>query len=229
MPPSVPALPSGLRLYHAARGALLLGGVVMHGPRRPAVALTFDDGPDPAWTPPILDALRARGARATFFLLGKHVEAHPELAREVAREHEVGCHSYDHDRAMVSDPAHFSADLARCRRLFEDVLGRSPTLYRFPWGHRGRMKPRQLSRTEGLTCVHWSASAEEHRGADAIVHAITPRLVPGAIVLLHDGLVAHSVHPVPRDETVRAVPRLLQALAARGLAAIPVGELLAPG
>lgn len=218
----------GLRLYHAAKGSLLLGGVVMHGPRRPAVALTFDDGPSPLWTPPILEALRAHRARATFFLLGEHVEAHPELARAVAAEHEVGCHSYAHARAMVDDPAAFAADLARCRELFERVLGQQPRLYRFPWGRRGHMRPRKLARSEGLTCVHWSASAEEHRGADQIVRALTPRLVPGAIVLLHDGLVPHSVHPVPRDETVRALPRVLDVLAERGLASVPVGELLAP-
>ena len=75
----------------------------MHGPLGPRIALTFDDGPSPAWTRDILSILRAQKARATFFLLGKHVDENPEIALGRAAEHEIGCHSYGR-RALPRRP-----------------------------------------------------------------------------------------------------------------------------
>lgn len=219
------AFAKGLRAYHEARSALRLGGVPMHGPLGPRIALTFDDGPSPAWTRDILSILRAQKARATFFLLGKHVDENPEIALEIAAEHEIGCHSYGHERSLVDHEATFLADLERCRATWSRVLQQSPALYRFPWGRRGVVTPAIAAR-EGLRCVHWSASGKEFLDAQTIVRLLRWGLLPGAIVLLHDGLAPHSKRNVPRTATVEALPHILDFIASEGLETVTVSELL---
>lgn len=198
----------------------------MTGPRVPSVALTFDDGPSPEHTAQILDILAARGVRATFFVLGANVEREPELARRVAKEHELACHSFDHARGVVRDLATFRADLARCRDVFERVVGAQPRFYRFPWGDPGSIRPKEVRALEGLVCVHWSASGEERGSPERIVRSIERRLEPGAILLLHDGLAPGSVYPTPRDATVAALPGVLDAIERRGYRAVTLSELL---
>jgi peptidoglycan/xylan/chitin deacetylase (PgdA/CDA1 family) len=218
--------PALRRVGHAARSRLLLGGAVVCGPARDALAITFDDGPSPAYTPAILATLRERGVRATFFLLGAHVEAHPDLARAIADEHEIGCHSYGHERSMVASLASFERDLARCR----EVLGRigvSPRWYRFPWGARGAIDPRAIEARFGMACVHWSASSgDDTLEPDAIVARLSPRLDPGGILLFHDGVAPGSIRRHTRDATIAALPRVLDLVASRGLRATSVGALL---
>src|SRR5262245_20433404 len=114
------------RAWLSAKEKTLLGGAVVMGPRRPELALTFEDGPDASWTPAILDILAARRVKATFFLLGIHVEREPELARRVAGAHEIGCHSYGHVRSGVTSLEAFRADVARFRAVAERELGTSP-------------------------------------------------------------------------------------------------------
>jgi peptidoglycan/xylan/chitin deacetylase (PgdA/CDA1 family) len=216
-----------VRLRHRLKAELLLGGAVTVGPDRPVAALTFDDGPDPDYTPRILDILAERRVRATFFLLGRHVERAPEIARRVAEHHEVGCHSYAHAREAVHDAAAFQDDLARFHRAAEQHVGARAKLYRFPWGDRGRISPRALERTAGLTCVHWTISgADDTQDAPAIVSRISRGLVPGAIVLLHDGIGPRSVRRLTREPTVQALPAVIDAIRARGLSLVTVGELL---
>jgi peptidoglycan/xylan/chitin deacetylase (PgdA/CDA1 family) len=98
-----------------------------------AVALTFDDGPDPDATPAVLEQLEAAGATATFFLVGEQVRAHPELAAEVAaRGHVVGLHGFTHvEHDELADPR---ADLERGAATLADAAGRPPVLYRPPYG-----------------------------------------------------------------------------------------------
>jgi peptidoglycan/xylan/chitin deacetylase (PgdA/CDA1 family) len=217
------------RAARAAKGRLLLGGAIMNGPPRPMVALTFDDGPSRAHTPAILDILRGRGARATFFLLGIHVEKEPEIARRVAAEHEVGCHSYAHAREIVRSLDAFRDDVAKCKEVLQRELGVAPRHYRFPWGDPGRIAPRDVQALFGMTCVHWSGGGHEERcDAEAIARNIDRAIEPGAILLLHDGLAPGSVYPRPRDATVAALPRVLDMIAARGLTAVTLAELLAP-
>src|SRR5262249_55781480 len=120
--------------------ALVLSGVfvlrlrvfvdaVVHGPRGArGVALTFDDGPDPIWTPRVLEALDAAKAKATFFLIGRKAEAHPELVRAIsARGHAIGLHSYEHDRLVaLRSRKRVRADLERGIRVLEAITGERP-------------------------------------------------------------------------------------------------------
>src|SRR5215469_6438927 len=99
------------------------------------VALTFDDGPDPAWTPRFLEVLDSRAVRATFFLLGSMVAKAPGLAADiVAAGHEVGVHGWDHPYLLLRGPAATRDDMARARDIIADATGRQPRMYRPPYG-----------------------------------------------------------------------------------------------
>jgi peptidoglycan/xylan/chitin deacetylase (PgdA/CDA1 family) len=220
-------VPRPLRRAACALEGRLLGGVITMGPRRPEVALTFDDGPSPAHTAAILDVLRDQGARATFFVLGAHVEAHPDLARRIAAEQELACHSYGHTRDLARSRAAFRADMARFREVVAREVGTEARFYRFPWGDPGAIAPADVMAEEGMRCVHWSmSSGDDELSAEGILGRIEEGLAPGAIFLLHDGVAPHSVRPRSRHCTVEAMPRILERIRARGLRGVTVGELL---
>lgn len=222
-------------LWHAANLTrlavevpLLRGGSLYRGPAtRNAVALTFDDGPDPRWTPRILTALDRVGARATFFFLGEAMKANPTLTREVAAHHQIGTHLYDHSLAPMRSPAAFASEVARTFAVHEALLGERPSALRFPHGYAGRIGRKQLA-TYGLRAFHWTFSSEDARAADGstVVERVRLRLAPGCIVLLHDGRGAGSTQgPGHREATVAAVPEILAAAAARGLAVVTLDQL----
>lgn len=229
-----PAPPAPARLISrwllAARARFLLGGVVAHGdPGRREVALTFDDGPSAEHTPAVLALLRERRVPATFFMLGRHVGEHPGIARAAAAGHEIGFHSQDHERGAVASLAAFREDLSRCRAVIDRELGVVPRLYRFPWGAPGAVSAREVLALEGLTCVHWSGSAEESLDAPSLARRLGRHLTPGAILLLHDGVAPNSVQPRPRTQTLLALPLILDEIAARGLRPVTVSALLRLG
>lgn len=228
-----PGLWQGFNLARlAVEAPLLRGGAVYRGsPRSGAVALTFDDGPDPRWTPRILEALARADARATFFFLATAMQAHPELTREVAARHEIGTHLYDHSRAPMASPEAFAAEVARVMPVHLEILGERPTRLRFPHGHAGRIGAAEL-RAHGLTAYHWTFSSEDSRASEGgpVAERVRLRLAPGSIVLLHDGRGPGSTQgPGHREATVAAMPAILEAIAARGLAAVTLGELEARG
>lgn len=205
--------------------------VVTRGPHdRGQVALTFDDGPDPAVTPKVLDALAAHGARATFFVIGRHVEAHPDLAaRIVAEGHQLGNHTQGHARTLNLRSARvMQAEIERAEATLRSVpsgpVGRPP--YRPPVGLKSPPLARAAQRL-GLEVVMWSLHARDTRGAsaEAIATRVLDRVRPGDIVLLHDG---HDLGGPPRMATAEALPTILQGLAQRGLEAVTVETLLRP-
>jgi len=208
-----------------------LRGAITRGPAVDQVALTFDDGPDERWTPEILVRLERQRARATFFMIGAHVAAAPELAREVVdRGHEAAVHLYSHDRAVVRDPARFRDEVRRTRDLIQSATGTAPRLLRFPFAALGRQRPRQIQREHGLTTVHWSFSSLDSR-ADAVrIRRRFRRVVfPGAIVLFHDGVGSGSQYATDRQATVEALPYVLADCRARQLAPVTLSTLLAGG
>ena len=183
------------------------------------VALTFDDGPDPRWTPAILAVLRERRVKAAFFVVGRRAEAHPDLVRAmVAEGHVVGGHSFDHDGGFhFRSPRKLTAELARFDRVLAPLLGgQSCRFFRAPQGLRTPMLADALRR-HGLVCVGWSARAFDAlpAGPDTLLRRWLRGARPGAIVLLHDG--GGLGGSDDRSATVAALPRLLDALEARGL------------
>jgi len=178
------------------------------------VALTFDDGPDPRWTPAVLDLLRRYRVTATFCVVGVHVAAHPELVRRIAAEgHGLCDHTWTHDDALASRSS--TAVRAELRRTYDAVAaatgGRVPLYFRAP---AGRWSPRVLAeaRRLGLRPLGWSVDpADWRRPPPAVIASrVLQGAAPGAIVLLHDGY-------GNRAATVSALATILPALAGRRL------------
>ncbi len=213
---------------------LLLSGVMVlrlrvfvdalvRGPRGArGVALTFDDGPHPRWTPRILEILARRGVRATFFVVGRKVEDHPEVLRAIVDAgHGVGLHSYAHDRLFaLRSERRVRDDLERGMAVLERVLGRAPTLFRPPIGHTNPRIARVVDAL-GLVVVGWTLGGRDglaRARPDDVASRVRRDLRDGAIVLLHDAPERGDREPA----AVRALPVILDAMAAGGLEAVPV-------
>lgn len=175
------------------------GTVVSGTPRVPAVALTFDDGPDPEWTPRLLDLLQAHGARATFFVVGKQAARHrPILERAAAEGHAIGNHTWDHPSLPTLRGYARRAQLRWCREALGPLDSR---LFRPPYGHQ-TLGSRLDAACLGYQVVTWSIVAEDWNDdpADVLVGRVDRRLKPGAIVLFHDRL-ASATDPRFHDRT----------------------------
>ena len=156
---------------------------------KPAIALTFDDGPHPEHTPAMLDALARAGVHATFFLVGREVEKYPEVARRIVAEgHGIGGHSYDHTVITTLDAAALVDDLGHCRRVIRDATGLDSGLMRPPKGEVSIRAIRTVCQA-GYTLVHWTRTYSDYKQDG--VEALTGRLdahppVPGDVLLFHD-------------------------------------------
>ena len=181
--------------------------------RARVIALTFDDGPDPTWTPRVLALLRAAGVHATFCLIGREVAAYPRLvARIVADGHRLCNHTFDHDERLATRPVPvIDRDIqAATAAIDQAVPGAAIGLFRAPGGaFTGRLD--QLLPALGLRPLGWSVDPDDWRrpGAAAIVARVLARVRPGSIILLHDG-------GGDRAQTVAALRQLLPALTTRG-------------
>ena len=189
------------------------------------IALTFDDGPDPVATPRLLRLLAARGIRATFFLIGQRAARNPDVVRAIRDAgHEVGNHTWRHRNAWLLPPGAAAREIIEGARIIGDILGDLPSLYRPPWGIVNASSL-VTARRLGLITVLWSIQHEglRPRSPAAQIRHVANRLHDGAIVDLHD---APGLPGAP-ERLLAAMPGLLDVLAARGYAAVPVGELLA--
>jgi peptidoglycan-N-acetylglucosamine deacetylase len=177
-----------------------------------AVALTFDDGPNPDATPAILDALRARGVKATFFILGRHAERWPDLVKRVADEgHAIGNHGYFHRKLHFKSPAYVRDDLTRGTTMIERAAGVKPALFRAPHGFRSPWVT-AIANSLGQRTVGWSLGVwdSDRPGVDAIVRRTIDGARPGSILLLHDG---DGYDPRgDRMQTAQAVPLIVDRL-----------------
>src|SRR4051812_12271847 len=138
---------------------------------RKSVALTFDDGPNPDATPAILDALKARGVRATFFVLGRHAEQWPDLVKRVADEgHAIGNHGYFHRKLHFKSPGYVRSDLTLGAQAIERASGYRPRFFRAPHGFRSPWVT-SIARSLGQRTVGWSFGVwdSDRPGADVIV------------------------------------------------------------
>jgi peptidoglycan-N-acetylglucosamine deacetylase len=189
------------------------------------VALTFDDGPDPASTPQFAAVLADYGVKATFFMLGSMVERAPGLAAEVAAAgHEVGVHGWDHRYLPTRSPAAARSDIRRAVDLIERVTESRPRFFRPPYGVLSG--PALLTARElGLTPVLWGAWGREWTpGAtpDSVYATLAKDLKGGVTVLLHDS--GCTSPPGSWQAGLGALPLLLDQCSGAGLRVGPVGE-----
>src|ERR1700693_657358 len=203
------------------------------------VALTFDDGPDPEWTPQILDVLKREDAKATFFLIGIQTDNFSGLAKRIYNEgHTIGNHTFTHPDVSNISPTHMKVELNLTERLFASLMGVRVTLLRPPYAideepdTADQVRPLEQAQDMGYTTVgnridpnDWSSNP--HHSVEQITSYVLGHLPPcgandlrcGNIVLLHDG-------GGNRAETVRALPMIIDGIRARGYEIAPVYELL---
>jgi cellulose synthase/poly-beta-1,6-N-acetylglucosamine synthase-like glycosyltransferase/peptidoglycan/xylan/chitin deacetylase (PgdA/CDA1 family) len=207
-PPGGTALPGAGPVLRLDRSS---GSVTSASMPPRTIALTYDDGPDPRWTPRILDLLRAHGARATFFVVGSKVNQHPELARRIVAEgHELGVHTFTHADLTAVPAWRRDLELDLTRTAIAAATGRTARLMRPPYSSTpDATGPAELGAMRSAAAAGYLVVLADHDtgdwrrpGVDAIVAAATPDAGRGAIVLLHDG-------GGDRSATVTATGRLL--------------------
>jgi len=187
---------------------------------RRILALTFDDGPHPELTPRLLDILRQQGIRATFFVVGRNVEAYPDIARRIVAEgHEIANHSWNHpDLTKLGDQG-MRREVEDTTAVIERVAGRRPTTMRPPYGAINQRIREALTKEYNLDVILWSVDPLDWRKPGPAV--VTQRLVdgakPGGILLAHD----------IQAGTIEAMPETIAQLKAKGYGFVTVSQLLA--
>jgi peptidoglycan-N-acetylglucosamine deacetylase len=189
------------------------------------VALTFDDGPDPASTPYFLDELARLDMRATFFMLGVNADVHRGVAADVvAAGHEVAAHGYHHRSQLFSPPGRVRDDIRHGVDTVAEVTGHTPRWYRPPFGtlsNAGLLAAQRF----GLRTVLWSAWGKdwsERATSDSVLAELDKDLGPGVTVLLHDSDCASA--PGSWKAALGALDGLAERLAAAGLTAGPLAD-----
>lgn len=200
----------------------IFGKTLIAGPdtdrQRHIIALTYDDGPSPRNTPPLLDLLAEHNVTATFFMIGEHVRKHTDVARRVvAAGHVVGNHTAMHPNLARKSPARTRQEIATCQKTIEDALGVSPVLFRPPYGAR-RPDTLRTVRDLGLTPVMWNVTAKDWENiAAAAVQMYVDRAIAtnrrrgvASNVLLHDASHLDGAEPASRTNAVIVTRTLLQ-------------------
>src|SRR5437764_776598 len=192
------------------------------------VALTFDDGPDPEWTPKILDILKAAKVKAAFFLVGVNAERYPKLVQRIVDEgHEIGNHTYYHPNLALCWPEHIRIELNATQLLIQSLTGRATTLFRPPSAadtqpaRLAELIPLQIAQDQNYMVVLENIDPQDWAkpGADVILQRIKQQRHDGSIILLHDA-------GGNRTQTVQALPRIIDWLQTRGDTIVPLSTLL---
>jgi peptidoglycan/xylan/chitin deacetylase (PgdA/CDA1 family) len=186
------------------------------------VALTFDDGPDPAGTQAILDTLRSRDVPATFFLIGRDIAAHPDLARAIVNAgHELGNHSFSHERMIGVTPAWVADEVEATDALIRTSGYTGEILFRPPNGKKLFALPHYLAE-HNRTTITWDVEPDSEGTPDAatVERTTLDQVQPGSIVLLHAMYGS-------REQTRQAIGPVVDQLKQRGYRFVTVSQLLA--
>src|SRR5438105_14648168 len=192
------------------------------------VALTFDDGPDPKWTPQVLDVLKAYNVKAAFFLVGANAEEYPDLVRRIVAEgHEIGNHTYYHPNLALCWPEHIRLELNATQLLIQTLTGRATTLFRPPYAadtqpaRLAELTPLKIAQDQNYLVVLENIDPQDwaRPGADVILQRVKQQRHDGNIILLHDA-------GGDRSQTLEALPRIIEYLQARNDTIVPLSKLL---
>jgi peptidoglycan-N-acetylglucosamine deacetylase len=202
-------------------------------------ALTFDDGPHPPFTNEVLDILRRENVCATFFLCGRNIDAHPDLARRIVdEEHLIGNHTYSHPYLYFQSRADIRRELDLTQQAIRRATGRNCKLFRPPYGARWVGLYPEL-RARQMDLIAWSCWPETHSTASEIVADAMRHLRPGAVYLLHDGIQApggffarksrQAESQVEAEDRVKrmieALPALITKIRAQGYELVDVAQM----
>ena len=232
--PAVAALTAGFTTYAAVYPrSQLFGATICRTPSPPLLALTFDDGPNPAITPALLDLLDKYNAKATFFMIGRFVRECPELTREVAaRGHLIGNHTQTHPNLFWLGPHAIRSELQQCQSALQDVTGGAAKMFRPPYGFRNPWVT-STARELGMQTVMWTLLPGDWREKTA--EWLTARMrsiadnaqqavnrASGDVLCLHDG--AHRQLNGDRVRTLKALEYWLPRWRDLGLKFVTIGE-----
>jgi peptidoglycan-N-acetylglucosamine deacetylase len=207
----------------------LVRGVIRHGdPTRSDIAITFDDGPDPSYTPRCLEILNAHRVHATFFLIGHKVKMYPDLARQIlAQGHDVGSHTWSHQHHWMIGPLKAMREVRQANAELAAATGTIPRYFRPAYGIMNIFSYWQ-ARRQRQHCVLWSVEGKDWEGgaggrsAKTIADTISASLESGSIVLLHDSGGADGAP----DTMLIALPEIISEAKRRGLRPVTIGEML---
>ncbi|MBP2645827.1 MAG: polysaccharide deacetylase [Firmicutes bacterium] len=186
------------------------------------VALTFDDGPETQWTPQILDILKAKNVKATFFVIGRQAEKYPEMLRRmVAEGHSIGNHTFDHADLTKMSPQEAEYEIDRCIQAVSRNTGKKPRLVRPPFGFHNTEVDNMIYAKNGLVIL-WSLDTQDWMGMseEKIKTQVLSSMKNGFIVLQHDG------ENPKLGGSVQALPAIIDGLKAQGYAFVTIDELL---
>jgi peptidoglycan-N-acetylglucosamine deacetylase len=187
---------------------------------QPYIAMTFDDGPSAATTPRLLDILKQRNIKATFFLIGQNAASNPDIVRRILADgHEIGNHSWTHPQLSKLSDDRVTTEITKTQDAIKEASGFTPTLLRPPYGAITARQREWIESRFGLSIILWSVDPFDWKrpGVSVITQRILSQVRPGAIILSHD------IH----KQTVDAMPATLDALAAKGYKFVTVTELIA--
>ena len=187
---------------------------------QPYIAMTFDDGPSSANTPRLLEILKQRNIKATFFLIGQNAASNPDLVRRILADgHEVGNHSWTHPQLSKLSDDRVTTEINKTQDAIKEASGFTPTLLRPPYGAITARQREWIESQFGLSIILWSVDPFDWKrpGASVITQRILSQVRPGAIILSHD------IH----KQTVDAMPATLDGLIAKGYKFVTVTQLIA--
>jgi peptidoglycan-N-acetylglucosamine deacetylase len=186
----------------------------------PYIAMTFDDGPHPILTPRLLDMLKVRGIKATFFLIGQNAAEYPDIVRRMAAEgHEIGNHTWSHPQLTKLNPAALREEIDRTSSTIAEIIGKPVLIMRPPYGATSDYINHWINREFGMKVILWSVDPLDwkYRNSARVERQILAGARPGAIILSHD------IHAT----TVAAMPDVFDSLLAKGYKFVTVSELIA--
>ncbi|GIO13602.1 hypothetical protein J19TS2_31570 [Cohnella xylanilytica] len=202
--------------------------VFRRGLAKREIALTFDDGPDPEYTPRLLDLLKSYGAKATFFVVGSHAEKNPELIRRMHEEgHTLGIHNYVHRSNWIMSPRTVKRQVRRTSDIIESITGERPVYYRPPWGIVNVFDFAQLRHMQIVLWTSMFGDWKEKVGAENLYRKMREKLAPGQVFLLHDRGDTFGADPGAPAQTIAALERILKDGRELGLRFVGIGELIA--
>lgn len=187
------------------------------------VALTFDDGPTPAYTETMIQLLAQYPIKATFFVTGSETEQHLQAAQKLVKAgHELGNHSYSHRRMVLKSPRFVAQEIERTDAAIRAVGWQGPILFRPPYGKRLVVLPWYLARHKRITAL-WDLEPDSDpqlsQSPEAMAQHVIDKAQPGSVILLH------VMYP-SRETSRQAVPLIIDGLKAKGFDFVTLGEML---
>ncbi|MGG3278753.1 polysaccharide deacetylase family protein [Paenibacillus solani] len=191
-------------------------------------ALTFDDGPDPVYTPRLLDLLKQYNMKATFFLVGSHAEKHPDIVKRIHSEgHLIGIHNYIHKSNWLMRPVTVRKQVKRTDEIIYSITGERSHYYRPPWGIVNLF---DFAKNTGCRIILWSSMFNDWRskiGADKLTQRMLAKLNGGEVMLLHDCGTTVGANPDAPEQMLIALERVLKVAEEKGMKSIRIDDMMA--